>query len=62
MDHGTRFRIDQKDDKFYLVLNDDSDIRWANLPSNKKYFSIRIIATDLRGNQLQQQKKFMLIE
>ena len=39
VDHGTRFRIDQKDDKFYLVLNDDSDIRWANLPSNKKYFS-----------------------
>ena len=23
VDHGTRFRIDQKDDKFYLVLNDD---------------------------------------
>ena len=52
VDHGSRFRIDQKDDKFYLVLNDDSDIRWANLPSNKKYFSVRIIATDLRGNQL----------
>jgi len=52
VDHGTRFRIDQKDDKFYLVLNDDSDIRWSNLPSNKKYFSIRIVATDLRGNQL----------
>ena len=52
VDHGSRFRIDQKDDKFYLVLNDDTDIRWANLPENKKYFSIRIIATDLRGNQL----------
>ena len=52
VDHGTRFRLDQKDEKFYLVLNDDSDIRWSNLPSNKKYFSIRIIATDLRGNQL----------
>ncbi|WP_075506355.1 PilW family protein [Candidatus Pelagibacter communis] len=52
VDHGTRFRIDQKDDKFYLVLNDDSDIRWANLPTNKKYFAVRIIATDLRGNQL----------
>ena len=52
VDHESRFRIDQKDDKFYLVLNDDSDIRWANLPSNKKYFSVRIIATDLRGNQL----------
>ena len=38
------------------------DIRWANLPANKKYFAVRIIATDLRGNQLQQQKKFMLIE
>ena len=52
VDHGSRFRIDQKDDKFYLVLNDDSDIRWANLPESKKFFSIRIIATDLRGNQL----------
>ena len=52
VDHGSRFRIDQKDDKFYLVLNDDSAIRWANLPANKKYFSVRIIATDLRGNQL----------
>ncbi|AFS47591.1 hypothetical protein HIMB5_00008390 [alpha proteobacterium HIMB5] len=52
VDHGSRFRIDQKDEKFYLVLNDDSDIRWANLPANKKYFSVRIIATDLRGNQL----------
>ena len=52
VDHGRRFRIEQKDEKFYLVLNDDSDIRWANLPSNKKYFAVRIIATDLRGNQL----------
>ena len=52
VDHGRRFRIDQKDEKFYLVLNDDSDIRWANLPENKKYFAVRIIATDLRGNQL----------
>ena len=51
VDHGARFRIDQKDDKFFLVLNDDSDIRWANLPADKKYFSVRIIATDLRGNQ-----------
>ena len=51
VDHGTRFRLDQKDEKFYLVLNDDSDIRWSNLPENKKYFSVRIIATDLRGNQ-----------
>ena len=33
-------------------MNDDSDIRWANLPENKKYFAVRIIATDLRGNQL----------
>ena len=52
VDHGNRFRIDQKDDKYYLVLNDDADIRWANLPANKKYFSVRIVATDLRGNQL----------
>ena len=51
VDHGARFRIDQKDDKFFLVLHDDSDIRWANLPADKKYFSVRIIATDLRGNQ-----------
>ena len=52
VDHGSRFKIYQKNDKFYLVLNEDSDIRWANLPENKKYFSVRIIATDLRGNQL----------
>ena len=52
VDHGSRFRIDQKDEKFYLVLNDDSDIRWANLPADKPFFSVRIIATDLRGNQL----------
>jgi type II secretory pathway component PulJ len=52
VDHGSRFRLEQKDNKFYLILNDDTDIRWANLPTNKKYFSIRIIATDLRGNQL----------
>ena len=32
VDHVSRFRIDQVDEKFYLVLNDDSDIRWANLP------------------------------
>ena len=51
-DHESRFRIDQKDEKFYLVLNDDSDIRWSNLPENDKFFSVRIIATDLRGNQL----------
>ena len=57
VDHGTRFRIDQKDGKFYLVLNDDADIRWANLPSNKKFFAVRIIATDLRGNKLSTTKK-----
>ena len=54
VDHGSRFRIDQKDEKFYLVLNDDSDIRWANLPEKggEKFFAVRIIGTDLRGNQL----------
>ena len=57
VDHVDRFRIDQKNDKFYLVLNNNSDIRWANLPANKKYFSIRIVATDLKGNQLQTTKK-----
>ena len=49
--HNNRFRIDQKDDKFYLVLNNDDEIRWSNLPQNKKFFKVRIIATDLRGNQ-----------
>jgi type II secretory pathway component PulJ len=57
VDHVDRFRIDQKNGKFYLVLNNDSDIRWSNLPANKKYFSIRIVATDLKGNQLQTTKK-----
>jgi len=51
VDHAGRFRIDQKDGRFYLVLNDSSDIRWASLPENKKFFKVRIIATDLRGNQ-----------
>ena len=49
--HNNRFRIDQKDDKFYLVLNRDDDNRWSDLPQNKKFFKVRIIATDLRGNQ-----------
>ena len=57
VDHGTRFRIDQKDEKFYLVLNDDANIRWANLPADKKFFAVRIIATDLRGNKLSTTKK-----
>ena len=57
VDHVDRFRIDQISGKFYLVLNNDSDIRWTNLPANKKYFSIRIIATDLKGNQLQTTQK-----
>jgi hypothetical protein len=57
VDHVDRFRIDQKNGKFYLVLNNDSDIRWSNSPANKKYFSIRIVATDLKGNQLQTTKK-----
>ena len=39
------------------MLNNDTDIRWTNLPANKKYFSIRIIATDLKGNQLQTTQK-----
>ena len=57
VDHGARFRIDQKDEKFYLVLNSatkeqNTSIRWNQLPEDKKYFAIRIIATDLRGNQL----------
>jgi hypothetical protein len=57
VDHISRFRIDQRDEKFYLVLNDETDISWGSLPANKKYFSVRIIATDLRGNQLQTTKK-----
>ena len=35
----------------------DTDISWGSLPANKKYFSVRIIATDLRGNQLETTKK-----
>ncbi len=57
VDHVTRFRIDQIGERFYLVLNDHSDIRWGDLPDNKKYFSVRIIATDLRGNQLRTTQK-----
>ena len=62
VDHVSRFRIDQVDEKFYLVLNDDSDIRWANLPfkgtnNDEKYFSVRIVATDLKGNQRQTTRK-----
>ena len=57
VDHGARFRIDQKGERFYLVLNDPSSIRWGDLPENKKYFSVRIIATDLRGNQLRTTQK-----
>ena len=57
VDHISRFRIDQKDEKFYLVLNDSTDISWGNLPGNKKYFSVRIIATDLRGNRSEKTKK-----
>ena len=57
VDHGSRFRIDQIDDRFYLVLNDPTDIRWANLPSNKKYFAVRLVLTDLRGNQLRTTQK-----
>ena len=60
-DHESRFRIDQKDEKFYLVLNDDSDIRWSNLPENDKFFSVRIIATDLRGNQLATTQKVYIV-
>ena len=51
VDHISRFRIDQKDDKYFLVLNDATDIRWADLPDDKKYFSVRIVATDLKGNR-----------
>lgn len=57
VDHGSRFRIDQIGERFYLVLNDHSDIRWGDLPDNKKYFSVRIIGTDLRGNQLRTTQK-----
>jgi prepilin-type N-terminal cleavage/methylation domain-containing protein len=57
VDHISRFRIDQIDEKFYLVLNDSTNISWGSLPANKKYFSVRIIATDLRGNQLETTKK-----
>ena len=57
VDHDARFRIDQKGDRFYLVLNDPSSIRWGDLPEDKKYFSVRIIATDLRGNQLRTTQK-----
>ena len=46
-----------KNEKFYLVLNDSTDISWGNLPGNKKYFSVRIIATDLRGNRSEKTKK-----
>ena len=57
VDHVDRFRIDQINGKFFLVLNNDTDIRWTNLPANKKYFSIRIVATDLKGNQYQTTEK-----
>ena len=49
--HSNRFRIDQIDEDFYLVLNRDDDNRYSDLPQNKKFFKVRIIATDLRGNQ-----------
>ena len=57
VDHVSRFRIDQIDKKFYLVLNDSTNISWGSLPANKKYFSVRIVATDLKGNQLETTKK-----
>ena len=55
--HSNRFRIDQKDKDFYLVLNRDDDNRWSNLPQNKKFFKVRIVATDLRGNQYNKDTK-----
>ena len=63
VDHISRFRIDQKDKKFFLVLNtdnltdnltEDTNISWGSLPENKKYFSARIIATDLKGKQYEE--------
>jgi len=55
--HSNRFRIDQIDENFYLVLNRDDDNRWSDLPQNKKFFKVRIIATDLRGNQFNKDTK-----
>ena len=55
--HSNRFRIDQKDKDFYLVLNRHDDNRWSDLPQNKKFFKVRIIATDLRGNQYNKDTK-----
>ena len=48
--HSNRFRIDQKDKDFYLVLNrhDDND---GGFTTEQKILKVRIIATDLRGNQ-----------
>jgi len=59
VDHTSRFRIEQKDKKFFLVLNtdnltEDTNISWGSLPENKKYFSARIIATDLKGKQYEE--------
>ena len=55
--HSNRFRIDQIDEDFYLVLNRDDDNRWSDLPQLKKFFKVRIIATDLRGNQFSKDTK-----
>ena len=55
--HSNRFRIDQIDEDFYLVLNRDDDNRYSNLPQDKKYFKVRIVATDLRGNQYNKDTK-----
>ena len=55
--HSNRFRIDQIDKDFYLILNRDDDNRWSDLPQDKKFFKVRIIATDLRGNQYNKDAK-----
>ena len=55
--HSNRFRIDQIDKDFYLVLNRDDDNRYSDLPQDKKFFKVRIIATDLRGNQYNKDAK-----
>jgi hypothetical protein len=62
VDHISRFSIKQEDEKFYLILNSSNNeqntsIRWNTLPENKKYFAVRIIATDLRGNKLSTTQK-----
>ena len=35
--HSNRFRIDQIDKDFYLVLNRDDDNRYSTLPQDKKF-------------------------